>query len=280
MQARQTLSPLPAASFTPPEAKPPSRLYTLLEWRALLEFGTLPVSWPWLRSTPKGDGHPVLLLPGFTAGDATLAPLAAFLRSRGYAVETWGFGQNKGFSRKFVVALEQKIRYMHHRSGRKISLIGHSLGGVFAYDLAHRMPEYVRGVISMGSPMRLNPTRVEAPLSVKVLYRLLAHPMGPIAHMAMSRAKHLGTPPSMPSVCIYTATDGVVPAHAAVIETHGRQHENIAVPGSHIGLGINPLVLWILADRLSQKEGRWKPFRPKGVVAKLYKGLLALPKPA
>jgi pimeloyl-ACP methyl ester carboxylesterase len=278
MQAPQTLSQLPAASIASPAAKPPRRFYTLLEWRALLELGTLPMSWPWLRSTPKGDGHPVLLLPGFTAGDATLTPLAVFLRSRGYAVETWGFGQNRGFSRKFVVALEQKVRYMHHRAGRKISLIGHSLGGVFAYDLAHRMPECVRGVISLGSPMRLDPARVEAPLSVKVLYRLLAHPMGPVAHMAMSRARHLGTPPAMPSVCIYSATDGVVPAHAAVIETASKQHENLAVPGSHVGLGVNPLVLWILADRLSQSEGRWKPFKPKGAVAQLYKGLLAIPK--
>jgi pimeloyl-ACP methyl ester carboxylesterase len=280
MQAPQTLSQLPAASIASPAAKPPRRFYTLLEWRALLELGTLPMSWPWLRSTPKGDGHPVLLLPGFTAGDATLTPLAVFLRSRGYAVETWGFGQNKGFSRKFVVALEQKVRFMHHRAGRKISLIGHSLGGVFAYDLAHRMPECVRGVISLGSPMRLDPSRVEAPLSVKILYRLLAHPMGPVAHMAMSRARHLGTPPSMPSVCIYSATDGVVPAHAAVIDTASKQHENLAVPGSHVGLGVNPLVLWILADRLSQSEGRWKPFKPKGAVAQLYKGLLAIPKPS
>jgi hypothetical protein len=128
--------------------------------------------------------------------------------------------------------------------------------------------------------MRLSRGRVEAPLSVKVLYRLLAHPMGPVAHMAMSRARNLEIPPSMPSVCIYSATDGVVPAHAAVIETTSKQHENLAVPGSHIGLGINPLVLWILADRLSQREDRWKPFKPKGAVARLYKGLLALPKPS
>ena len=280
MQARQTLSQLPAASIAPPAAKPPNRLYTLLEWRALVELGPLPLSWPWLRSTPKGDGHPVLLLPGFTASDVTLAPLAAFLRSRGYAVETWGFGQNRGFNRKFVAALEQKVRYMHHRAGRKISLIGHSLGGVFAYDLAHQLPECVRSVVSLGSPMRLSRGRVEAPLSVKVLYRLLAHPMGPVAHMAMSRARNLEVPPSMPSVCIYSATDGVVPAHAAVIETSSKQHENLAVPGSHIGLGVNPLVMWIVADRLSQREDHWRPFRPRGAVAGLYKGLLALPKPS
>ena len=280
MRARQALPPLPATHFAEDHAKPPARLYTLLEWRSLIELGLLPVSWPWLRGTPKGDGHPVLLLPGFAAGDATLLPLAAFLRSRGYAVETWGFGRNRGFNRKFAAALEQKVRYMHHRAGRKVSLIGWSLGGVFAFDMAHRLPECVRGVYSLGSPMRLSPAHIEAPLAVKVLYRWLAHPLGPVAHMAMSRAKLLETPPPVPSACIYSATDGVVPQHAAVIEAGRKQHENLPVPGSHLGLGVNPLVMWMLANRLAQDEGRWSPFAPRGAIARIYRRLLALPKPA
>ena len=263
-----------------PGAKPPARLYTLLEWRSLIELGLLPASWPWLRSTPRGDGHPVLLLPGFAAGDATLKPLAAFLRSRGYAVETWGFGRNRGFNRKFVAALEQKVRYMQHQAGRKVSLIGWSLGGVFAYDMAHRVPALVRGVYSLGSPMRLSPEKVEAPLAVKVLYRWLAHPLGPVAHMAMSRARLLEQAPPVPSACIYSATDGVVPAHAAMIEAGGMQHENLPVPGSHLGLGVNPLVMWLLADRLAQPEGDWSPFVPSGPLARVYSRLLSLPKPA
>jgi pimeloyl-ACP methyl ester carboxylesterase len=278
MSAREKLTA--PHNTAPRPGRPPHRLYTLLEWRALLELGTLPLSWPWLRTTPRGDGHPVLLLPGFAAGDATMGPLAAFLRSRGYTVETWGFGRNKGFNRKFVAALEQKLRYMHHRAGRKVSIIGWSLGGVFAYDLAHRMPECVRSVYALGSPMRLSPVRVEAPFAVKVLYRWLAHPMGPVAHMALARARLLETPPTMPSACIYSATDGVIPAHAAVIDCGRRQHENLPVPGSHLGLGFNPMVMWVLADRLAQPEGRWRRFAPAGSIARLYRGLLDLPKPA
>ena len=280
MTAAQTVPRQPGDLPQAAKAKPPPRLYTLLEWRSLVEFGLLPVSWPWLRSTPKGDGHAVLLLPGFAAGDATLKPLAAFLASRGYAVETWGFGRNRGFNRKFVTALEQKLRFMHHRSGRPVSVIGWSLGGVFAFDLAHRMPDLVRGVYSLGSPMRLDPVRVEAPLAVKVLYRWLAHPLGPVAHMAMARAKLLEQAPPVPSTCIYSATDGVVPAHAAMIDGRGAQHENLPVPGSHLGLGVNPLVMWILAERLSQPEGAWQPFKPRGGFARVYQRLLALPKPA
>lgn len=259
---------------------PPKRLYTLLEWRALLELGTLPFAWPALQATPRGDGHPVLLLPGLAAGDATLRPLALFLRSRGYAVETWGFGRNRGFHRKFVSALEQKLRYVHHRSGRKVSLIGWSLGGIFAYDLAHRMPEHVRSVYALGSPMRLSTERVEAPLTVKALYRWLAHPMGPIAHLALARAKYLKLAPPVPSGCIYSATDGVVPAHAAVLEGTSPRHENLPVPGSHLGLGFNPVVMWILADRLAQPENRWRRFAPTGPMKRVYRRLLDLPRTA
>jgi pimeloyl-ACP methyl ester carboxylesterase len=280
MPARQSLPQVPATHFADPRAKPPARLYTLLEWRSLIELGLLPAAWPWLRRAPRGDGHPVLLLPGFGAGDATLGPLAAFLRSRGYQVETWGFGRNRGYNRKFVAALEQKVRYTHHRTGRKLSIVGWSLGGVFAYDMAHRLPELVRGVYALGSPMRLNPERIEAPLAVKVLYRWLAHPLGPVAHMAMSRARLLEQAPPVPSACIYSDTDGVVPAHAAMIEAGRMQHENLPVPGSHLGLGINPFVMWLLADRLAQPEGKWSPFAPRGALARIYRRLLASPGPA
>lgn len=262
----------------PRRSNSPNWLYTLVEWRALLEFGSLPASWPFLSAGHAGDGHPVLLLPGLAAGDATLAPLAFFLRRNGFAVETWGFGRNRGFHRKFVVALEQKVRHMHHRAGRKISIVGWSLGGLFAYDVAHRAPECVRNVISLGSPMQLSASRVEAPWTVKVLYRWLAHPMGPAAHLALSRARLLKLPPPMPSTCIYSETDGIVPAHVAVLDGNSPRHENLPVPGSHLGLGFNPLVFWILADRLSQPEGHWRPFRPSGSLATVYKRLLALPK--
>ena len=134
--------------------KPPRALFTLLEGRALLEIALLPALYPLLHGTPHGDGHPVLLVPGFTASDATLVGLSAFLRSRGYHVETWGLGQNTGFKLKFSHALEQKLRFMHHRHRRKGSLVGWSLGGVYAFYAAHSAPECVRSVVSLGSPTK------------------------------------------------------------------------------------------------------------------------------
>ena len=127
-----------------PHAGEPHLLHSMTEWRALLEMASLPFMLPALMAAPQGDGHPVLLLPGFMADEGTLIALKTFLRNRGYAVESWGFGRNVGFQNKHAQALEQKIRYMHHKSGRKVSLVGWSLGGVFALYGAHQASECVR----------------------------------------------------------------------------------------------------------------------------------------
>jgi pimeloyl-ACP methyl ester carboxylesterase len=256
--------------------KPPRRIYTLLEGRGLLEMALLPVFLPVLQSTPRGDGHPVLLVPGFTASDATLVGLRMFLQSRGYHVETWGFGQNTGFKLKFSQALEQKLRFLQHRHRRKVSVVGWSLGGVYGFYAAHCAPECVRTVISLGSPMRFSVDNVKVPIVVQALYRYFAHPMGPVAHLANVRAKVLKSPPPVPSTCIYSETDGVVPPESAQLDTSVGQHENIWVPGSHLGLGFNAAVMWILADRLSQAEDAWEPFHPHGVVGSLYERMASL----
>ena len=93
----------------------PHLLHSLLEWRALLEMASLPLAWPVLNNmAPEGDGHPVLLLPGFMAEEGTLVALRLFLQGRGYDVQAWGLGRNIGFQRRHADALEQKIRHLHH----------------------------------------------------------------------------------------------------------------------------------------------------------------------
>src|SRR5512136_670459 len=147
----------------------PRLLHQMLEPRALLEMASLPLNLPMLARTPRGDGHPVLLLPGFMADEGTLVVLKLFLENRGYEVQTWGFGRNVGFSNRHATALEQKVRYMHHRSGRKVSLVGWSLGGMFAMYGAHRAPECVRSVITLGSPVSFDPKGSQAQPLVKAL---------------------------------------------------------------------------------------------------------------
>ena len=252
------------------KARPPRLIYSLLEGRAFLEMALLPALLPVLSATPRGDGHPVLLVPGFTAGDATMVGLKLFLKSRGYHVETWGLGQNTGFKLKYSQALEQKVRFLHHKHRRKVSIVGWSLGGVYGFYAAHSAPECVRSVVSLGSPMRFTPENFNTRLFVRAVYRYFAHPMGPVAHLAHVRAKVLKAPPPMPSTCVYSMTDGVVPPQAARLDTTEGEHENIWVPGSHLGLGFNAAVLWIVADRLAQPEGDWRPFRIDGRLGALY----------
>lgn len=255
-----------------PHTGAPHPLHSLLEPRALLEMATLPMSLPLLATAPHGDGHPVLLLPGFLGDESSMFALKLFLQNRGYDVHTWGLGRNLGFQARHAHALQQKIRYMHHTTGRKVSLVGWSLGGVFALYGTHTAPECVRSIITLGSPLTIGPEGSQSPPLVKAVYRLIAHHLGPDVHLAHPRAKELRQTKHLPLPisCLYSLSDGVVPPQEATIDGNPRLHENIQVPGSHLGLVFNALVMHIVADRLAQAEGDWHPYRPEGWQARVY----------
>lgn len=261
-----------------PHQGPPHPVHSLLEWRALFELALLPGSWPLLMRAPRGDGHPVLLLPGFMADEGTLAPMRWYLQHLGHNVQTWGFGRNVGFQRRHAAALEQKIRHLHHETGRTVSLVGWSLGGVFSLYGAHQAPECVRQVVTLGSPVSVDEQLgSQSPALVKALYRLVAHPLGPGVHVVQPRVKKLRQRelPAVPLSCLYTLSDGVVPPQEATVDGNSACYENIRVLGSHSGLGFNPMVLAIVAERLAQPEGGWAPFRPEGWAGLVYRRLAA-----
>ena len=247
----------------------PHVMSSLLEGRGLLEMALLPASLPLLMEAPQGGGQPVLLWAGGMASGCSLIGLKLRRQKKGCDGHTWGLGRNMGFRSKHANALPQKIRHLHFVTGKKVSLVGWSLGGVFSLYGAQNSLECVRSVITLGSPVSVDAEGSKSPNAVKALYRLVSHRLGAGAHMMQPKAKEMRERRrlSIPTSCLYSVSDGVVPPQEATIDGDPALHENIQVPGSHIGLGFNGIVLSIVAERLAQPENNWKPFVANGLLA-------------
>ena len=233
---------------------PPSRLLLLAEGRALWEAGAALALWPVLQLTPRGDGHPVLVLPGLVASDMSTKLLRRYLEGRGYDAHGWGLGRNFGPRDGIEDGMIAKLEALHAESGRKVSLIGWSLGGVYARLLAARHPQWVRSVVTLGSPFTGSSRATNA-------WRIYEGVSGQSSEDPR-RMKHVRPTPPVPTTSIFSRSDGVV-AWRCSVEEPGPQSENIEVIASHLGLGAHPAVLYALADRLAQPEGLWKPFDRK-----------------
>lgn len=241
---------------------PPPRRLMLIESRALWELSAFFSAYPLLRLAPRGDGHPVLVVPGLAAGDLSTRPLRAFLRAQGWAAHGWRIGSNHGPRAGVEQRLQQRLAELHERYGRTVSVIGWSLGGVFARETARRAPEQVRQVITLGSPLSGHPKATNA----WRLYEFLSgRRVDDWPHLEQMRQS-----PPVPSTAIYSRSDGIV-AWQCSLELPGPTADNIEVEGSHCGLGHNPLALYAIADRLNQPEGQWRHFERRGWRALVYR---------
>lgn len=240
-------------------AKPPHPFWTLSEGRAVFELGAFQVLKRVMRQLPKGDGHPVLVLPGFMASDISTRPMRGLLNDLGYNAHGWGMGRNVRFNSSRERQLIDLVDRVHDKSGEKLSIIGWSLGGVFAREMAKLQPEKVRSVISLGSPIT-NDRRHSVPS--RLFERINGKRTKPEIE---GRYQNLHEAPPVPTTSILTKTDGIVAWQGSVQDkAHGTHTENIVVPASHVGLGVNPIVMVAIADRLSQPLGRWRPFQKSG----------------
>jgi pimeloyl-ACP methyl ester carboxylesterase len=242
------------------DARPPSLFWTLMEGRAVLELGSFYYLRLLMRYLPKGDGHPVVVLPGFVASDMSTRPLRAVLKDLGYPAFGWGLGRNLRFNDERERQMRALLDRVYEERKRKVTIIGWSLGGVFARELAKFSPEKVRSVISLGSP--ITPHRNYS--NAKRLYDAING--APETHRAAQLSK-LGHAPPVPTTSIFSKSDGVVAWQGSLQRReHGHDRvENIEVPASHFGLGVNPLVIYAIADRLAQGEDNWKPFDVDGM---------------
>ncbi|MEM9513715.1 MAG: alpha/beta hydrolase [Actinomycetota bacterium] len=226
-----------------------------LEQRAPFEFGAFLASSPLLRMIGRGDEHPVLVLPGFTASDASTRPLRDVLRSQGYWAHRWRLGRNLGPTVEIIEGMRARVVELSDRHQRPVSIVGWSLGGIYARALARGMPDRVRLVITLGSPFRMRPADRS---NASGLYtRLRELHIEPPAELLVPEEE---LPPlSVPSSAIYSRTDGIVDWRAC-IDAPGPHRENIEVRGAHYGLGFNPAVVYAISDRLAQGPDDWRPF--------------------
>ena len=228
-----------------------------LEWpRAFAEASTLPAAWPVLSNAARGDGHPVLVLPGYFAGDASTALLRRYLAALGYHPHRWRLGQNLGLEDGVGGRLLARLEALSERHGRALSLVGWSLGGVYARELAKLAPGRVRQVVTLGSPFGMDDTGW-----------LRAMVYG--AARATTPPGRIADPPPVPVTAIVSRSDAIA-GHRNCREAPSPRAENVEVPGSHLGLGVNPLVLFAIADRLAQREDGWRKFHRRGLRGVLY----------
>lgn len=245
----------------------PSMLLALTELpRALGELASLPFASSILARAPRGDGHPVLVLPGFATTDASTRILRKFLTRLGYDAHTWDLGRNLGHK---VIGREgeklvARLRAIHEATGEKVSLVGWSLGGVMARLVAHKAPEAVRQVITLGSPFAGSPKSS----TVWRAYEWMTGDKVDDARIVAQLDQHAGPPP-VPSTAIWSRGDGIV-AWQTCCEREAVTTDNIEVRGSHCGLGVNPSVLYAVADRLAQPDDGWAPFKREGFKALVY----------
>ena len=256
--------------MTSPTTRPDRRvtapgplLYLTEPARAVADFGLLTSSAPLLAALPRGDGHPVLVLPGLGATDSSTATLRAVLRRLGYRTYGWRLGRNMGPTARAVHGMRARLDQLTNRFEQPVSLIGWSLGGIYARQLARRTVHAVRQVITLGTPIRL--ARKEQSHADR-LFRDYSHWHIETWDLPL---EHGERPLPVPTTSIYSPLDGIV-AWRTCLNERGPQAENIAVTASHLGFGHHPAVIWAVADRLAQPAGQWAPFRPPPLLRPAY----------
>ena len=234
----------------------PSLLKSLGEFRVPLEatfFWVGALAHPWPRVSPL-ESKVVMLIPGFMAGDLTLVPLANFCRWLGHRAVFSGILSNSECPRETMRKLIARLALAHEKFAQPIVVIGQSLGGVYAREIAREQPEMVERVISLGSPLR-QPRRV-ANLAVQAVARSVAALRGK-GDGCLSESCQCGlmlsdeSPAQVPSTHVYSRTDGVVHWQSCIDLSGAPTVENVEVMGSHVGMGLNVDVYRVIADRLA-----------------------------
>lgn len=228
----------------PLEAPTPTLLSLVREATGLLELPRLVLRRDLLDQAPHGDGRTVLVLPGFGADGLSTWPLRSFLRQRSYAVRDWGLGRNVQDVEETVERMRAVAVDARERSGRKVSLVGWSLGGYIAREVARDEPDAVASVVTFGSPVIGGPRYTTA--------ALVADRQGwDLEEIERLVAERKSVPLEVPVTAIYSRLDGVVDWRACIDDEDGGPIEHVEVDATHLGLGFQAEVFRLVADRLA-----------------------------
>ncbi len=252
-------------SFTP-DLRPPKLRHSVMELgRVILEMGSSALLGPILRTLPEGDGHTIMTIPGFMGADGSTSQLRKFLNHRGYHAIPWGLGRNASEVRSQNIddylahraqtedVIAGRVEQEFEASGRKLTLIGWSLGGLYAVALAHRFPQWVRQAITLGTPYgdprgtalySIMGGLYENEVDEEGLQRWVSH-------------TYRGGQLRVPVLALYSESDGIV--GAGIDKCQGDPHyvTNMAVMASHVGFPFNPLVFAVIGNYLVEPQERW-----------------------
>jgi triacylglycerol lipase len=209
-----------------------------------------------------GAGRPVLLIPGFLAGDGSLAVMTRWLREHGYRTRKAGIRANVDCSAAICDGLEERLEWMAEKTGQKVSIIGQSRGGIIARTLAVRRPDLVSGIVTLGSPtqsmLRVHPFVLGTVGVVGTLGTLnLAHTFTLkclVGECCRTFREHVRCPfpDDVGYVSVYSKRDGIVDWRACLDPT---AEEHVQVRSSHCGMAMHPEVYRVVADALAQFAG-------------------------
>ena len=250
------------------DLRPPRLRHSVAEFgRVIAEIGSTAMLQPILNRLPNGDGHTIITIPGFMGADGSTSQLRRFLVKRGYNAIPWGKGRNAAdkqpssldafleYRESIEDEVAEQVRSEFERSGRKVTLIGWSLGGLYSVALAHRFPQWIRQVITLGTPFG-DPRGTS-------LYNILGRVYNnevEVDEEALQRwVQHTyrGGELRVPVLTLYSESDGIVGAGIARCEGDPRYVTNIAVMASHVGFPFNPLVYGVIANHLVEPHERW-----------------------
>ena len=252
-------------SFTP-DLRPPRLRHSVMELgRVILEMGSTAMLGPLLKTLPDGDGHTIMTLPGFMGADGSMSQLRKFLNQRGYNAIPWGLGRNAAEVRSQNIddfldhraetegVIADLVEKEFNATGRKVTLIGWSLGGLYAVALAHRCPQWVQQAITLGTPY--GDPRGTALYSV--MGNLYDNEVDDAALERWVAHTYSGGELRVPVLALHSESDGIVGAGIAKCQGDPRYVTNIAVMASHVGFPFNPLVFAVIANHLVEPQHRW-----------------------